>query len=274
MQKPFSVKNQILFIVLSIISLYCCSETDTLPPTVTTSPISDKTSISATSGGEVIDNGGSKIIKRGVSWSDSVNPTIADYKTSDGIGLGSFTSSLTDLSENTIYYYRAYATNENGTVYGEEFSFLTGIGVLDQEQANHTYGFAVGDNLQRWQTFKPTLRNTSTLEIYVATRNPTGNCTVYLQSEDGSVTYATQSFGTISLTMSGWIQLEIIPPLPALPDTKYRIGISRSISHTPENAIYWIGNAESDYPGYCDPDPDSIPSHWDNFDYAFRTYGY
>ena len=97
------MKDQIIIWVLCGV-LFCCSDAETLPPTITTNPISAKTSISAISGGEVTDNGGSKIIKRGVCWSETINPTISDYATSDGIGLGSYTSSLTGLTENTIYY--------------------------------------------------------------------------------------------------------------------------------------------------------------------------
>jgi hypothetical protein len=48
----------------------------------------------------------------------------------------------------------------------------------------------------------------------------------------------------------------------------------RSVLHDPENAIYWRGNRESNYYGFSDPDPDENPSNWDNYDYAFRIYGY
>ena len=53
------------------------------------------------------------------------NPTIADNNTNDGGGMGAFTSKLTDLIPNTTYYVRAFATNEAGTAYGEQKSFMT-----------------------------------------------------------------------------------------------------------------------------------------------------
>ena len=62
---------------------------------------------------------------RGVCWSTSQNPTINDNKTTDGSGTGSFTSQLTGLSRNTIYYVRAYATNSAGTSYGDQKSIKT-----------------------------------------------------------------------------------------------------------------------------------------------------
>ena len=55
------------------------------------------------------------------------NPTIANSTTNNGTGTGSFTSSITGLTANTIYYVRAYATNSVGTVYGNQVSFTTSL---------------------------------------------------------------------------------------------------------------------------------------------------
>ncbi|MCP5105317.1 MAG: choice-of-anchor D domain-containing protein, partial [bacterium] len=94
-------------------------------PTVTTAAVSDISSSSATSGGNVTDNGGTAVTSRGVCWSTSTNPTTADDMTVDGTGTGAFTSSLTGLAENTTYYVRAYAVNSQGTAYGSQVSFTT-----------------------------------------------------------------------------------------------------------------------------------------------------
>ena len=94
-------------------------------PTVTTADVTDITQTTAVSGGNVTDEGGAAVTARGVCWSTSQNPTVDDNKTTDGNGTGIFTSNLTDLKANTTYYVRAYATNENGTNYGEQKSFTT-----------------------------------------------------------------------------------------------------------------------------------------------------
>ena len=94
-------------------------------PTVTTNDITNITSNSATGGGNVIDNGGSTVIERGVCWSTSPNPTIDDEKTINGDGYGAFDSELTALAANTIYYIRAYAVNAAGTAYGNNVSFTS-----------------------------------------------------------------------------------------------------------------------------------------------------
>ena len=129
-------------------SFYGCHETETLPQSITTAPIINITQTTATSGGNVTDNGGGIVTARGVCWDTTPNPTISyNTTTNDGTGTGSFTSSIAGLTENTIYYVRAYATNNSGTAYGEELLFYTGIGILDQEQTTVNYGFAVGNNI-------------------------------------------------------------------------------------------------------------------------------
>ena len=94
-------------------------------PTVSINPISQITESSAQSGGEVTSDGGATVTARGVCWSTSQNPTLSDDFTTDGSGTGPFTSSITDLECNTTYYVRAYATNSNGTSYGNQVSLIT-----------------------------------------------------------------------------------------------------------------------------------------------------
>ena len=94
-------------------------------PTVSTSIVENVTSNGANCGGTVLDDGYSDILSRGVCWSTSHNPTISDSHTSDGIGIGVFSSNISDLSSGTTYFIRAYATNTIGTSYGEELAFRT-----------------------------------------------------------------------------------------------------------------------------------------------------
>jgi len=94
-------------------------------PTLSTTLATNITSNSATTGGNITDDGGTNITARGVCYSTSPNPTIADNKTSDGTGSGVFVSNLSGLLPNTTYYVRAFATNIVGTSYGNEISFKT-----------------------------------------------------------------------------------------------------------------------------------------------------
>jgi hypothetical protein len=92
---------------------------------VTTAAITSITTTQATAGGTVVSDGGVAVTLRGVCWSTTTTPTIANSKTTDGTGTGSFVSTLTGLAAGTTYYVRAYATNELGTFYGEQVSFTT-----------------------------------------------------------------------------------------------------------------------------------------------------
>jgi len=94
------------------------------PPTVTTGVINVAKPTSATCVGEVTNDGTADVTSRGICWSTSPQPTIADNKTLDGAGGGSFTSSLTGLTHSATYYARAYATNSFGTGYGTAVLFI------------------------------------------------------------------------------------------------------------------------------------------------------
>jgi hypothetical protein len=99
-------------------------------PILTTTSISNSTSNSATSGGNITSDGGATVTARGVCWSTNQTPTTADSHTSDGTGTGTFVSSITGLNATTTYYVRAYATNSVGTAYGNQQSFTTLSGFI------------------------------------------------------------------------------------------------------------------------------------------------
>lgn len=74
--------------------------------------------------------GGSQIISKGICWASHSNPTVNDFKTNEGAGLGSFTSFLTGMLPNSVYYCRSYAENSEGFSYGEEIQFKTLVSQL------------------------------------------------------------------------------------------------------------------------------------------------
>jgi uncharacterized protein (TIGR02145 family) len=91
------------------------------PDSVTASSVQIKTNISKT--------GPYPILSKGVCWSTYSSPTLNDnYIIEESNGL-EFKSIISDLIENTTYYIRSYATNKNGTFYGNEKIFKTRDGV-------------------------------------------------------------------------------------------------------------------------------------------------
>ncbi len=157
-------------------------------PTVTTNSVSNITFESATCGGNVTDDGGANVTARGVCWSTSQNPTINDNKTSDGSSTGIFTSQLSNLSENTKYYVRAYATNEKGTSYGEQKSFTTEI--QEQEPSGYINGYAYVDlglpSGLKWATCNVGASSPEDYGNYYAWGETTTKSTY---TEDNSLTY-------------------------------------------------------------------------------------
>ena len=98
-------------------------------PIVTTAAISNISSNTAQSGGNVTGNGGFPVTARGICWNMTGYPDINDSHSSSGSGNGSFTANMTGLTSNTTYHVRAYATNSAGTAYGEDKPFTTTSGL-------------------------------------------------------------------------------------------------------------------------------------------------
>jgi uncharacterized protein (TIGR02145 family) len=109
----------ILFISI-LIFLSCKNEK---PPVVTTNEVTAILANSATCGGKVVDEGSGTVFSRGVCWASDITPTTRDNKSSDGGGIGSFTSNITGLESGKTYNVRAYATSNVGTAYGNMVTF-------------------------------------------------------------------------------------------------------------------------------------------------------
>lgn len=96
-------------------------------PTVITGETCEVKPISTLITGDCTAEGGSKVTLKGIIWHTSSDLTFENKTawSNHGAGIGSFKSSLTNLTPLTTYYYRAYATNGQGTGYGEVKSFKT-----------------------------------------------------------------------------------------------------------------------------------------------------
>ena len=89
-------------------------------PTVTTTNVT-MSGGSVVSGGNVTSDGGYPVTARGICYGVYPNPDLsgAYTHTTDGSGTGYYTS-IIDTTLGTELYVRAYATNANGTSYGEQ----------------------------------------------------------------------------------------------------------------------------------------------------------
>lgn len=146
--------------MMDVIAGYRSMNTGEQLPSVLTSDVSDISYRSARSGGEVTSNGGSEVTSRGVCWSTNQDPGLADQCRSSGSGTGAFNVDIENLSTNTRYYARAYATNSVGTSYGEQISFTTLQIMVDASLSSiHTGQTKVQANNKNSSTITVTARD-------------------------------------------------------------------------------------------------------------------
>ncbi len=71
---------------------------------------------------QLVDDGDAEVTARGFVWDTVENPTLEQNEgfSQEGAGLGVFTTELSGLTPNTIYFVRSYATNSEGTGYSDQ----------------------------------------------------------------------------------------------------------------------------------------------------------
>jgi uncharacterized protein (TIGR02145 family) len=170
-------------------------------PTLTTTAVTSVTDTSASSGGNITDDGGAPVIARGVCWNTVGNPTVASSHTSDGTGTGSFTSNITGLDGNTTCYVRAYATNSAGTAYGNQVSFKTSPSPPDSitdEDGNVYYTVIIGTQTWMQENLKTTSYNDGTSIPLVSDEITWSNLTTpaYCWYDNDEATYG-ETYGVL-----------------------------------------------------------------------------
>lgn len=132
-----AIKAFLIFLIL----IQGCKKEDI--PSVKTGDVAYVTRSSANCSGEILSQGNSEVIGRGICWSTTDNPMISDnIKAADSDG-NSFTVDLTGLEPGTEYFVRAYATNTYGTGYGNINSFRTEPAAIPEVIASRVSGINV-----------------------------------------------------------------------------------------------------------------------------------
>ncbi|MFY9116965.1 MAG: FISUMP domain-containing protein [Bacteroidales bacterium] len=134
------MQKALLVLLTGSILLACDPENKLVTtPTVFTGKITEITAVSAIAEGKVTRTGGADVMARGICWGTSKKPTTDNNTVVAGEGLGTFTGQLTNLSPESTYYVRAFATNSEGTSYGKEESFKT-LASKDNSDGSIVYG--------------------------------------------------------------------------------------------------------------------------------------
>jgi len=96
-------------------------------PAITTNNATNITGTNATVGGNITSDGGSIVTEAGIVYSTSPNVDTTKTRIRNYTIAGNYNVDLKGLSLLTKYYYKAYAINEKGIVYGEEKSFFVPV---------------------------------------------------------------------------------------------------------------------------------------------------
>jgi len=187
----------------------------------------------ATSGGEIISDGGADITQKGLCWATHTNPTISDdYYTNDGKGDDPYSRKITGLTPNTVYYVRAYAINKIGVGYGLERTFITdGFPVLsattkvyDIRSTTATSGGTITDDGRSditargvcWSVFtNPTI--TASSKTVDDTTSGIGNFVAYMTNLSPEQKYYVRAFATNAVGTAYGSQVSFITNPVTLP---------------------------------------------------------
>ena len=116
----------IIFVFALAFGVQSCKKVEM--PTVVTKDATNVEYATATINAEVTGDGNADVTDRGFVYSTIEDLSVGQpgvTKTQTGSGTGAFSLDLSTLSPNTTYYFKAYAENEEGLVYGSKLSFTT-----------------------------------------------------------------------------------------------------------------------------------------------------
>ncbi len=155
--------------------------------------------------------GGSRSNRQGSLLEHISGPVASGSHSTDGTGPGSFVSNLIGLNSNTLYYYRAYATNSAGTSYGIELHVTTNPVTAPSLSTNAISGVTLsqavsGGNITNDNGAPVTVRgvcwnttgNPTTSSSTLTNGSGTGSYTITITGLNQGTVYYVRAFATNS----------------------------------------------------------------------------
>ena len=177
-------------------------------PTVTTADATDITGTNATIGGNITNDGGSIVREAGIVYSTTTGVDTSKNKTPNYTISGPFSVALKNLTLLTKYYYKAYAINEKGIVYGAEKSFFVPVNGY-----NSSAQVAAANSVAYW-AFDGSLIDSVSAQSGISTNTSFGTGIKKQALQTGSNGYVlftpgTSITGMSSYTISYWVNAPV-----------------------------------------------------------------
>jgi uncharacterized protein (TIGR02145 family) len=122
------------------------SSLNTVLPTVSMTGLSEIFPNSIRFNAQVLSDGGGHITSKGIVYGTQILPTLLDQSIINGTANGAFEGIIRELLPNTTYYFRAFATNEQGTRYSNQLLENTTSLVTDVD-GNIYQGVKIGTQI-------------------------------------------------------------------------------------------------------------------------------
>jgi len=183
--------KKVIFTSLTVLSLLVffgsCDDLELLleeyVPSIVNAENAEITYTSIKVSGNANSDEGSDIFELGVCWSTNPEPSINDNSTTISLDTASnFSLNITNLTANTEYYFKAYASNDTNIVYGEQQIIKT------LSLANTSWNFSLSPD-----------ENTSVKAIIVFNEDGTASYNE-VDTEESLIVYGTWSLDGNTLT--------------------------------------------------------------------------